>query len=205
MRTINLLSPFNCGSNLVCNLLTPVTNCINEGSTHLWKHAVYKENIEKNIIRHKNTVFIVMYRPLYSWIKSVQKCSYDFKWDKTLNGPVEIRGRTFKNIIELHEFYYTMYMNLHNKYKNVILLEYYEICNQDTSYNYLQSKLSKFNINLPSQQIYKDILNVKSKPHGEPVNNCTEALEKYERLQLEAPVTLKVNPNIVNFFEKSNK
>jgi len=203
MRTVQLLSPFNCGSNLVYKILSPITNCINAGSTHLWKHAVYKENIEKNVRRHKNTIFIIMYRPLYSWIKSAQKCSYDLQWDKTLNGPVKIRGRTFKNIIALHEFYYNMYAYLHNKYNNVIFLEYYEICKQDTSYDYLQSKLSKFNVNLTSPEKYASILNVKSKPHGNPVKNSNDALEKYKRLQLEAPNTLNVNHNIVKFFERS--
>ena len=45
-NSLNLLGPFNSGTNLVGNLLKNTLPCKFDGSTHYWKHGVNFHSIE---------------------------------------------------------------------------------------------------------------------------------------------------------------
>jgi hypothetical protein len=176
--SINLLGPYNSGTNLVNNILKLHFKTDTDGTNHVWKHSICLQNIEQVIKNNKNTLFVVCYRPLYSWIKSMEKEQYDIKWNKQMDGIVEFQKCKYNNITELYIKYYNMYQNLINKYNNIIKLEYYKICDVNISFNYISEKLKPFNIVLSDIDKYNNILNNPSKIHGKPVKNSDDAMKK---------------------------
>uniref|UniRef100_A0A6C0B1I5 Sulfotransferase domain-containing protein n=1 Tax=viral metagenome TaxID=1070528 RepID=A0A6C0B1I5_9ZZZZ len=200
--SLNLLGPFNSGTNLVVKLLENQITCKFNGSTHYWKHGVNFVDVEEKIQEKKNTLFIVCYRPLYSWIKSVEKEQYNLIWDKQINSPVSLNGFKFNNIIEMHESYYNIYKHFIDKYPNVIKVEYYKICDNTISYDYMARKLKPFNILLPNKVFYDNILNMPSKNYGVSVNNSQEALKQKAQLDVICPEEFKKQNEITNYFEE---
>uniref|UniRef100_A0A6C0KYE2 Sulfotransferase domain-containing protein n=1 Tax=viral metagenome TaxID=1070528 RepID=A0A6C0KYE2_9ZZZZ len=201
---LNLLGPYNSGTNIINNLLIKSFNdeIKYEGTIHIWKHSINLKDIEKSIKNNKDTLFVVVYRPLYSWFKSMEKEKYDIIWDKKIDSEITFSKIKFKNIIELYEEYYRMYKYLIETYENVICLEYYKICDINISYNYITQKVKPFNIDLLDTDSYNKILNTRSKKHGYPVNNSQEALDKKKILDEEQQEDFPINYDIVNFYEE---
>ena len=200
--SLNLLGPFNSGTNLVMKLLQDKLICNFDGSTHYWKHGVNVDAIEKKIQENKTTLFIVCYRPFYSWLKSLEKCHHNLVWDKQINSPARLNNYNFRNVTEMYEHYYNNYKKFIDKYPNVIKVEYYKICDNTISYDYMTTKLKQFNILLPDKIIYDNILNIVSKNHStQNVNNSQEALEKKKLLDAMYPEELKKN-DITNYYEE---
>jgi hypothetical protein len=198
---MNLLGPYNSGTNLINNLLRKYLISPTDGTTIIWKHSLEIIKIVETIEKYPYCLFIVSYRPLYSWIKSIEKISYDIKWNKEINGIVEFNNCKYNTIIELYEKYYIMYKSLIEKYDNVIALEYYKICDINTSYDYMSKKLKDFNIHLTDRNNYIHNLNSKSKHHGDPVSNSNEAIQKKQIMDMEQSPDLKINNEIITFYE----
>ena len=202
---IQVLGPYNSGTNLVNKILKThlISDHTPDGNTHIWKHTFKQSVLEKVIEEHPNTLFVVCYRPMYSWIKSTECSPYKLIWDKRLDTTVELLGETFPSIIHLYDHYYRMYQVLVDKYENVIPIEYFKICHINDSYEYMQLKFVPFSIGLPTKEELNTLLNEPSKIHGCSVKNSQQAIEKKQQLDgLILPVNLCVNIDIVNFFEK---
>jgi len=200
---INLLGPYNSGTNVVHNLLKGKLASKDEGSTRIWKHSMKKIMIENYTKEYRTTLFVICYRPLYSWLKSCQKTPYTIRWDGKLDTEVKINEYMYKNIIELYEHYYNMYQYLAARCPNVVVVEYYKICDEAISYEYLQGKLAPFGVSLPTKEEYSAILNRGAKTHGSTVGSATEAIAKKKKLDEEAPKDLPVNAQIVAYYEQS--
>jgi hypothetical protein len=202
-KYINLLGPFNSGTNLVTNLLKKKLITKDCGTTHIWKHSINLKDIEKSVKNNKDTLFVVVYRPIYSWFESMKKEKYHIIWDEKIDSEITFSNIKYKNMIDLYEEYYKMYKYLIEKnYENVICLEYYKICDINISYNYITEKVKPFNIDLFDEKSYNKILNTTSKWHGNPVNNSQEALDKKKILDEAQPEDFPINYDIVNFYEE---
>jgi len=208
---INLLGPLNSGTNLVnnlCSLSGFLTK--SSGSTVCAKDTIDFDKVEKKISNNKDILFVVVFRPLYSWIKSCQNVdSSNLIWDKNIESALNLEGQTFTSIVELYNNYYTNYIKLIRKYENVMYLDYFKICNVNTSYDYFIDKMATFNNKLVNKNsIDKDsFINVLNKKATEnsSVNNSIEALYKYEQLLQETPPdNSKLDIEVKYFFEPDN-
>lgn len=210
MKKIQILGPFNSGTNLITKILKKAVNesiaLEAEGHTYFWKHNFIFNKIEKFIKKNPNILFICMYRDLFEWIISIQKKSYKLRSFK-FNGNIrdnkskyylkninldtfcELNGVNFKNPIALYNYYYKNYIILLKKYKNVICLSYSKIIKKETNFNYLTEKLDIFDLTLNNNG-FKLALNRPSKNHGKPVQNSEQALKK--------------NENVIKKFSKKN-
>ena len=101
---IQLLGPFNTGTNLLAQILRKnIKQNIKidkEGHTLFWKHSIDKSLIENFIESNSDTLFICLYKPIHNWICSMQKESYNIKWNKKLTGKCEFKEQNYINIIE---------------------------------------------------------------------------------------------------------
>ena len=195
MKNIQILGPFNTGTNLIVKILQSIgARCTACSERLTWKHRIYKEKLEECIINNKNTLFICMYKPIYQWIESVKKHPYEITWNKDIYSKCYFEGvnRTcrparelnqfeYENIVELYNIYYLTYKYLIEKYNNVIQIDYYKLLDKENVEKYIEDKIPFLNIK-DKQNIINDILNRPSKCHGAPVNNYEEALKKKERI-----------------------
>ena len=97
-----------------------------------------------------------------------------------------------------------MYQSLILRYKNVLWIEYYRVCDKATSYNYMKSKLEPYQVALISPFEYATRLSLKAKA-GYSVNSSREAMEKKNHLDLIQPSTFPVVQEVIDFFEESNR
>ena len=189
---IQLLGPFNTGTNLLTNILKQnIKEDIKihwEGHTLFWKHAINKSLIEKYIKSNTDTLFICIYKSLHNWISSMQKSSYNIKWDKTLTGKchfvkeihneISYEEKYYKNIILIYNEYYNMYMQLINNHNRVIFMNYYDIIDKKNVVKYITNKLFVYNLSIKSDNNIFSILDKPSKNHGGSVNSVDEAINK---------------------------
>ena len=182
---IQILGPFNSGTNLITKILNKnIQQDIilhKEGHTLIWKHSLNKNNIEKLIKLNTDTLFICIYKPLHNWISSMQKHSYDIKWDNTLTEKCRFLGRKYNNIIEIYNEYYNMYMEFINNYKTVICVNYYDILNKNNVVEYLSNKLFLYNLSIKSDHTIIYILDKPSKNHGKSVKSSYDAISKKDK------------------------
>ena len=215
MDSIQLFGPFCSGTNLLTKILESNVNekynIHNQGHTHIWKHTVRYKHLDNCVNTHKNTLFICLYKPLYHWIESMKKASYDIKWNKDITTPCDFRssGRHWKNIIEIYNTYYLNYSKLIEKYNNVICINYYKLLDINTVTQYINNKLKPFNLQLNSNNSIAIILNKPSKTHGKSVKHAGEALTKKIKLEKQLENTDEkqlmdsmVDNSIVPFFNK---
>jgi len=189
INKIQLLGPFNSGTNLLAKILKQNIKQnikINSvGHTLFWKHKINKLFIEEQIKLNKDTIFICVYKPLHNWICSMQKKPYDLKWDKTLTNKCIFENRVLKkeyrNIILMYNEYYNMYIDLINNYKRVIFMNYYDIIDKEKSRKYINKKLYMFNLSIKRNNNILYILENPSKKHGKSVKSSNEALSKKEK------------------------
>lgn len=189
---IQILGPFNSGTNLISQILKQNIKQIRihgEGHTLFWKHAINKSLIEKHIKLNKETLFICMYKPIHNWICSMRKSSYSVEWDKSLTGKCKFtvydykdlrhpRTLEYKNIIEIYNDYYNMYIELINSYKRVIFMNYYDIIDKNNVINYIKNKLFAYNLYIKNDHNIFCILDKPSKDHGRSVKSSQEAVNK---------------------------
>ena len=201
---VNLLGPYGSGTNLVNNILKTTLISKEEGTTRIWKHSMKRHMIENYTKEFSTTLFVVCYRPLYSWLKGLEVNKYGMGYDDKLDTPVKIAEYTYKNIVELYEHYYNNYKYLIERCPNVIFVEYFKVCDPAISYEYMQAKLKPTGVVLPDRETYNAILNTKAKNHGTSVSSSVEALDKKRRQEEAMPADFqsKVNPAITAFFEQ---
>jgi hypothetical protein len=201
---IQTLGPYNSGTNLVNNILKTqlLSDETPDGNTHIWKHTFKQSILERVIEEHPTTLFVVCYRPMYSWIKSTERSTYKLNWDKRLDTTIELLGQTFPSISHLYDHYYRMYQVLIERYDNVIAVEYFKVCDPEYSYEYMERKLAPFSISLPTKKEFADLLNKPSKIHGHSVLTSQEAIENKRDLDgSKPPVQLSIRNDIVHFYE----
>jgi hypothetical protein len=201
-RNIHIIGLFNTGTNLLFNIinncttvdLTDNTNItINNQHKPFFKHS-FNFSIIRKYLNNPNNLLIIMYKNVYNWLYSIKKACYDINYSK-LYLPVELYGKHFHNMIELYNFYYINYLSVLNTYSNAIFLDYEKVIDINNSYDYLNNKLSKFNICISSQTKFNSTLMSKAKTHGKSVNNAIEAKNKYD----------SINATVKQFVEKIPK
>ena len=190
-KNIQLLGPFNCGTNLLFNMLNnnllnlhgEKVNVYNEGNLPailVWKHTIVWNNLTALIDRSKTTLFIIMYKNIYNWINSIRNVPYDIKWNNKLNSNCKFLNRDFDSIVHLYNEYYVNYKKLLH-YSNVIVLDYYKLIEKDHLIKYL-NKLDNYYLRIINEVQVLNSLNKNSKPHHnvKSVNNSKQAQENKE-------------------------
>ena len=183
---IQILGPFNTGTNLLAKILKEnIQQKIQiqyDGQTLCWKHTLDKSLIEEKIKLNPDTLFICLYKPLHNWICSMQKSSYNVKWNKTITGKCTfLKNRHYNNIVELYNIYYNMYIQLINDHKRVVFMNYYDIIVKENVVKYVTNKLSAFNLSIKGNHNIFNILNKPSKAHGRSVNSANDAINKADK------------------------
>ena len=148
-----------------------------------------------------------MYKPLYNWIYSIQKASYDLKLiENNVFGRVSYRGKIYKNIVEFYNSYYEMYLKISTR-PNVVVINYYKLISVD-GLNYLNQKLDKIGFAKLDFNEFNIALNQPAKNHGNSVKNANEALERYHRVNEEfkekvfnSDLVHSLNPNLYTIFD----
>jgi len=180
MKNIQVLGPYNSGTNLLVNMLAGNLNkeikLTDEGSTIIWKHSINKRKIRSVIDKNPETIFIVVYKPVINWIKSMIKRQYMVIWDKNVYSQCEFKKRKFRNIINLYNSYYRMYRKFCRRFSNVIYVSYYDIIKKDTVLEYINGKLGKYDLKVENEEKFFGALERPSKKNsGKPVSNWKEA------------------------------
>ena len=150
-----------------------------------------------------------MYKNIYNWIYSIKKESYYIKF-KSLNQSVECNNKKYHSVIALYNHTYNLYIDLLKKYPNIVFLDYYKVTNKHTCFDYINSKLIKYNLRLSSNDQILSYLNKPAKNHGNSVKNSDDALKSYipnQKLVKKylidyTKIHKYVNHNIIDFFEK---
>ena len=83
---IQILGPFNTGTNLLAKILKKNINqdikIHREGHTLFWKHTIDRSKIDEYIESNPDTLFICLYKPIQNWICSMKKASYLYNGKK---------------------------------------------------------------------------------------------------------------------------
>lgn len=229
-KKIQILGPFNSGTNLIAKILNNATNekisLSPDGSTYFWKHNIYFKKIYNFIKKNQDVLFICMYRDIFQWIKSTLKTNYDVKGmankftrnkitsissknsfrQLKLDKPCSIHEHYFKDLIHLYKFYFFNYLKLITSFKNVICISYSKLLLPDR-FNYLSEKLNKFNITLNKINLEK-ILQKPAKGHGGSVENIKQAIEKSKNVNKKYSekdlkyIKKRINDKLIHFFIK---
>lgn len=215
---VHIIGPFNTGTNLLHNIIKKC-NCIDlntnkpvivEGQHNPFsKHTIKIKQIY-DYISNKNNLLIIMYKNVYNWLYSIQKSPYDAKFTK-LYSSVELFSKTFPNMIEVYNFYYTNYLSILNQFDNVIFLNYEEIINKSTSYDYLNAKLQKINLRVLSKDDYYLELSKPAKTHGTSVSCAAEAKNQFKKnndivkrfVQKIPSFNKSIKTKLIDFFENN--
>lgn len=217
-KHIHIIGPFNTGTNLLNNIISnsDVIDLVDNDSIVIYnndnepihKHTLIIKDIN-NYLLDKNNIVIIMYKNVYNWLYSIPKAPYDIKL-KNMYSEVELYSKKFTNMIELYNFYYINYISILNNFNNVIFMDYEKIIDTDTSFDYINSKLQKINLQITSKDKIMIELSKPSKNHGDPVNSATDAKKIYKnnnemvkQFVEKIPVLNKsVRSSIINYFEK---
>jgi len=188
------IGPFNSGTNLLQNILANAESMNmntsenirvfdkpendNEwiNSVHL-KHCFLRSVLNK-YIHIKNMGVIVLYKNVYNWMYSIKKEPYEFKFNK-LFGTLTLGKYKFDNIIQAHNLYYSLYIDIIEKNSNVIFVDYYKLINNDSSFDYLNEKLLPLGIKINNREKMMKELNKPAKNHGICIQNSNLALKNY--------------------------
>ena len=213
IKKIQILGPFSTGTNLLSqilrNNLEQNVKIHPEGHTLFWKHSPHDHVIINAIKKNKDTLFICLYKPLNNWICSMKKYSYNIKWDQKLKSKCSFKQIEYESIISLYNSYYNMYIKLINNNERVIYINYYDIINEKSVFNYISNKLLKFKLNIKKNNNISSLLNKPSKDHGNGVGSSNEAIEKKKKCtnemnKLENRIIINkyFSQRIKNFYEK---
>lgn len=226
INEIFCIGPFNTGTNLLQKIILNA-DCvtINDNKqvslrnkdTDPWiknvnfKHC-FLRNILDKFIYTKNMGIIILYKNVYNWIYSIKKEPYEFKFNKIFD-TVTVDKYKFKNIIEIYNLYYTMYMDILEKNSNVIFLDYYKLINNDTCFEYLNQKLLPLGIRINNKEKLLQELNQPAKQHGKCIQNSKLALENYlSNQELVKQFVIKntnmnctISKKIIDYFENGEK
>lgn len=220
------IGPFNTGTNLLQKIISNA-DCVtinNNNSVKLrnkdtepwikgvnFKHC-FLRNILNQFIYTKNMGVVILYKNIYNWIYSIKKEPYEFKFDKIFD-TITIDNYTFKNIIEIHNLYYTMYMNILEQNSNVIFVDYYKMINNETCFEYLNKKLFPLGIKIENRDKMMEQLNKPAKEHGTCIENSFLALNNYISNQelvknfiiKKTNLNCSIDKKIIDYFENNDK
>tara|TARA_Y100000389_G_scaffold205049_1_gene262428 strand:- start:5904 stop:6605 length:702 start_codon:yes stop_codon:yes gene_type:complete len=232
MARIQILGPYNSGTNLIHKILNSSSNekisIGPEGSTFFWKHNFQFKKIFKFIKKNKDVLFICMYRDIFQWINSIFKYNYGvegmpnhiYSRNKIirvsskkntgnplqLHKPCRVNGYYFRDLIHLHKFYLFNYLKLITRFENVICISYSNLL-LPNRFNYLSEKLIKFNITLNKINLEK-IIQKPAKAHGDPVKNIEQAIEKNKNINNKFSekdlkyIKKRIDHKLIDFFMK---
>jgi len=218
-KHIHIIGPFNTGTNLLNNIISnsDVIDLVDNDSIVIYnndnepihKHTLIIKNIN-NYLLDKNNIVIIMYKNVYNWLYSIKKCSYDIVFSN-MYSEVGLYSKKFANMIELYNFYYINYISILNNFNNVIFMDYEKIIDTNTSFDYINSKLQKINLQIISKDKIITELSKPSKNHGAPINSATDAKNNYKnnnemvkQFVEKIPVLNKsVKSSIINYFENT--
>ena len=205
---VQILGPFNSGTNLILKILKQclrdsiqLEGDVADKDTVIWKHTHIK--LTPNFIRtHSSVIFIIMYRPIQTWIESVRKFQYDIQWSKGINDTCMFEDKKYNSIIHLHNSIYTKYRNILNQCDNVLFLNYYDVIST-SGFSYTKQKMAAKNLSLIHEELFYTTLNRPSKQHGNSVSNSNEANEKRHHVSNIDIIAQKNSHRNCIFFEKT--
>jgi hypothetical protein len=222
------IGPFNSGTNLLQNILSNAETINMNTSQNIrvfnkrendseWINSVhlkhcFLKNVLNKYIHMKNMGVIVLYKNVYNWIYSIKKEPYEFKFINNKNklfSTLFLGQYKFNNIIQAHNLYYTMYMDIIEKNSNVIFVDYYKLINNETSFDYLNQKLLPLGIKINNREKMMKELNKPAKNHGLCIKNSNLALQNYVSNQelvkqfviQNTNLNRNVNTKVIKYFE----
>ena len=198
MKRILILGPINTGSNLIQKLLESIPGVYIIKNLERYHHLIWKHRLkylEEYISRlSKDITIIICYRPLISWLGSVEKTPYYISHHSYRTNYLDIskpitftptylkfhNKPSYRNPILLYNEFYQVYSKIIKKYPNNIVINYAKLIDAD-GLNYFNTKISKIDIQLNVSK-GKNILARPSKK-TKCVRNIIEAREKYQKTQ----------------------
>ena len=193
MKKIQVLGPFNSGTNLIMKMIEDNCLSVEDGQMtkqsenfFFWKHTLRKDFIDKAMLDnfHRDGLLIMMYKHPFNWASSVFQTPYDIVFDDGMLGGVTMQGRKYSSIFELYDRYYTMYQQLIQEYPGkIVLLDYQKMIDQETCEAYIHERLRQLGLVLVDRTKIQDVLSYPSKTLGVQVKNAHEAVIKYSRVQ----------------------
>ena len=210
IKYIQILGPYNSGTNLISKILNENLSKVNINPLKkldpliIWKHTIDKNKLFRVVQNNKNTLFICIYKPIFNWIHSIFKSSYEIKIkNKNIKNSCQFIGKKYNNLIEIYNEYYLNYIKLISNFDNVIYMNYYDFISKN-SVNYINSKLKKFKLIIYKNNV-EFILNNPGKNHGRSVKSAEEALKNkkinYDKIKDKEYILKYFNKNINNFFK----
>jgi hypothetical protein len=236
---IKILGPYNSGTNLLTNILN--NNVITRSNSdekieiyqnnhlYLWKHSHNQELIENFLEENNDVIVIFLYKNFLNMINSIQKSPYNLGFRNIYTSPIYFKGKfmgetdhtrnKYENILEYYNNYYKTYMNIlsNPKYnKRVCCVNYRELINKQTCFDYLNNIFKTQDINIALKDANKviDSLGRPAKNNGVQVSNSDEALNSYRNIKKKVfkeiikknkQLFLKFDKNILVFFEGITK
>jgi hypothetical protein len=228
INQVFFIGPFNSGTNLLQNILSNAETINMNTSQNIrvfnkrendseWINSVhlkhcFLKNVLNKYIHMKNMGVIVLYKNVYNWIYSIKKEPYEFKFINNKNklfSTLFLGQYKFNNIIQAHNLYYTMYMDIIEKNSNVIFVDYYKLINNETSFDYLNQKLYPLGIKINNREKMMKELNKPAKNHGLCIQNSNLALQNYVSNQelvkqfviQNTNLNRNVNTKVIKYFE----
>lgn len=210
IKYIQILGPYNSGTNLISKILNENLSNVNINPLKkldpliIWKHTIDKNKLFRVVQNNKNTLFICIYKPIFNWIHSIFKSSYEIKIEnKNIKSSCQFIDKKYNNLIEIYNEYYLNYIKLISNFDNVIYMNYYDFISKNSK-NYINSKLKKFKLKITKNNI-QNILNNPGKNHGISVKSAEEALKNreinYQKIKNKEYIIKYYNNNINKFFK----
>ena len=126
-----------------------------------------------------------------------------------INDTEVLRKHKFSNIIELYNYYYSMYKKLIENNNNVIFIDYRKIIDKSSAFEYINSKLIPLNICIVSNDKLLKTLDVPAKSHGKNVQTSDSAITSYHTNKInwsikvnKSKISNSINNTLFDFFEK---
>lgn len=185
-----ILGPYNSGTNLLQNIFAYINGHRNEVS-HQWgrlprdkqmhgggKHTLIDLPDLFDKVVQKNSLYIVCFRNIHSWINSCLKKNYKITIDEA--DDIKFCNRKWGSLVEVYNEYYTNYMKIIKKYDNVIFIEYSKIIEDKEGFKYLRSKIKPFGLHI-NKKYFDYCLSVPSHHRG-TVGNSKNAQKKEKKV-----------------------
>jgi len=126
MKQLQVMGPFNSGTNLLIRILMENCEDITSGSLVnisenmcFWKHTLRRDFIDAHI-HDPDKIFIILFKHLYNWIPSIEKNPYDIIFlDHDIMGSIQMQNFRYDNIVQLYNRYYRLYRDLLEKHRRM--------------------------------------------------------------------------------------
>ena len=187
---IRVYGPYNTGTNLMRCLLTFILRKRTKRVEENKKHNLDKKLLEEFLNKDKYNRIIVMYRPILSWLKSLEKECYELNYTNIYSKNLKFihcgriyphNKKHYEDIFDLYNTYYNLYFELKEKYgERVVFINYEKLISPEfNKYNeYLKSKFPKGDFN---EKEVSQIFNKPAKNHGKPVKTVNQSYEKFQK------------------------